>query len=415
MRIDTLILENFRTYETLTLGLSGSDIHLFMGPNGMGKTNLLEGISMLSGARSFLGVEDDHLVQWGKDFFRIRGNIRSEDAREFSIEVVLERAPKIRKAYFVNDAPVKLRDFIGVFPTVSFLPQDLDLLRGPPALRRRLIDRILCQTSGEYLQHMVAYARCLKQRNAFLRKIAQFPSPANGTPPSGVRGLRGGGQLEELLSWNHEISLHGSFITLSRLSLLQSLNDALQEKLHALGLLCQTSSIVYKRQGTAQTHEELTQEFQTLLNDSHDQDIRLQSTTIGPHRDDWMLFIDGRSAETWMSRGEQRLCIVTLFLLQAAYMTDAIGEKPIILLDDVFSELDSVHRQLLCDHLTDHQILITSAHQPPVDRGWRIWTINKGNVQEAQHNFVPSPLGGGTGRGGKIVQLNKEYSSTPSP
>ncbi|MBI3336020.1 DNA replication/repair protein RecF [Candidatus Peregrinibacteria bacterium] len=378
MRIQALTLENFRTYERLTLDLTQGDTHLFIGPNGAGKTNLLESISVLSGARSFLGVEDDHVLQWGKSFFRVRGVMKSKEG-ESSGEVVEEFLPRRRKAYFMNDAPVRLRGFVGTFPTVSFLPQDLDLLTGSPGLRRRFLDRVLCQTSPEYLQHYIAYARCLKQRNALLRRMATFPSPL------------------ELTTWDQQMSSHACAITLSRLALIQSLNDMLQIKLNELGLLCDSASIAYQRQSTTQTYEDLIQEFQTLLQNSRERDLQLRTTGVGPHRDDWMIEVSGRPVDTWMSRGEQRVCIVALFLLQAEYMNSVRGERPVILLDDVFSELDALHQQSICEHLRDHQILITSTHPSPTFAdGWLTWTVERGIIRSvenahAMHHISPVP------------------------
>jgi len=371
MRIQSLTLENFRTYERLILDLTQGGTHLFIGPNGVGKTNLLESISLLSGARSFLGVEDRYVLLWGKDFFRVRGMLLSGGG-ESSIELVEEFMPKERKAYFVNDAPVPLRHFVRTLPTVCFLPQDLNLLTGSPSLRRCLLDRVLCQTSPEYFQQYIAYARCLKQRNALLRQIAQFPFPLGG-------GSGRGGQ--ELTTWDQQMSSHACVVTLARLSLIQSLNNMLQTKLRELGLLCDSASITYQRQSTAQTHEDLTQEFQKLLQTSREHDLQFRTTGIGPHRDDWILMVDERSVATWMSRGEQRLCIVAFFLLQAEYMNSVCGERPVILLDDVFSELDTDHHVSMCEHLAGNQILITSTHQPSGNRDWKVWGVEKGGVE----------------------------------
>ena len=379
MRIQSLTLENFRTYERLILDLTQGGTHLFIGPNGAGKTNLLESISLLSGARSFLGVEDRHVLRWGKDFFRVRGMLLSGGG-ESSIELVEEFMPKERKAYFVNDAPVPLRHFVRTLPTVCFLPQDLDLLTGSPSLRRCLLDRVLCQTSPEYFQQYIAYARCLKQRNALLRQIAQFPFPLGG-------GSGRGGQ--ELTTWDQQMSSHACVVTLARLSLIQSLNNMLQTKLSELGFLCDSASIAYQRQSTAQTHEDLTQEFQKLLQTSRERDLKLRTTGIGPHRDDWMLEVSGRPVDTWMSRGEQRVCIVALFLLQASHIASVREEQPVIMLDDVFSELDARHQACIRNACREHQVLITSTFDPPLFHDGCFWDVHGGRVTERAECRAP--------------------------
>ncbi|HLD71303.1 MAG TPA: AAA family ATPase, partial [Candidatus Peribacteraceae bacterium] len=218
MRIDFLILEQFRSYPSTRLTWSPGDIELLIGPNGSGKTNVLEAISILSQGRSCLGSEEWDLPSWGTEFYRLTAEITSDATVREKIEVVSQVAPRRAKAAYVNDVRTPVPSIVGRLPTVIFLPQDLHLFGGPPSERRRFLDQILAQVSHDYAEALHDYQRVMKQRNTLLRRIADQESK-----PS------------ELDTWDGEIATLGSLLTVRRLELIETFGLTLRDEMAALG------------------------------------------------------------------------------------------------------------------------------------------------------------------------------------
>ena len=334
-----------------------------MGPNGSGKTNVLEAIALLGLGRSCRGVRMTHLGHWGSSFFRVRGEGKSDHGHETSVEVVFESQP-LRMAYFLRDGQVPLGKFLGRFPVALFLPDDLHLFRGIPQLRRRFLDRILTQVCPWYLPQLLQYRRVLNQRNGLLKHVP-FPSAA------------------EFLPWEQRLASLGSAITLARLEFLETLQMTLLRELTSMGLLWSDALFHYMRATVSRDVATLEQEYLSLLQASRVRDALLRSTTIGPHREDWRISVQGRDLVTFVSRGEQRLVFLALLLLAAAYLELRRSEKPVILLDDIFSELDSGHQHLLLEALQGFQMFVTATHIPTGWRGER-WSVTSGCVEELQ-------------------------------
>ena len=363
MRILTLKLEQFRSYRDATLAWSPGDIELLIGPNGSGKTNILEAISILSQGKSCLGSEEWDLPSWGTEFYRLTAETQSDAMVREKIEVVSQVAPRRAKAAFVNDVRTPVPSIVGRLPTVIFLPQDLHLFGGPPSERRRFLDQILAQVSPDYAQALHDYLRVMKQRNTLLRRIADHESK-----PS------------ELETWDREIAEKGSLLTIRRLELIETFGLTLRDEMAALGEDAKEVKFHYDRKGTQRDEQALAEELLGMLLHYRERDILLQSTTIGPHRDDWHLSVDGRSLMTFASRGQQRTAVLALLFLEVSYLELRRGEKPVILLDDVFSELDDHHQEGVLTSLGQHHILITSTHAPPALHGASLWEINRGQV-----------------------------------
>lgn len=363
MRLLSLSLEQFRSYSQHSIDFSGGSVSIFVGPNGAGKTNVIEAISVLSLTKSCQGLEEQDLIQWEKEYYRVQCHCQNDQGDEKTLEVTSQIAPRKQKGCFVNDVRTPLGDMVGTIPTVLFLPQDLQLFSGPPANRRAFIDQLLCQVSPQYLKVMADYKKVLKQRNSLLKRIAE-----------------GSSSQDDLAIWDAEVAQKGASITLRRLEMIEVLECTLTEELRALGEHWNDVHLVYDRKGAARTIETAEQELKDLLEHYRSRDIILQSTTVGPHREDWHIEVDGRSLPTFASRGQQRTAVLALLFLKVSYVELRRQEKPVILLDDVFSELDDAHQSALLSSFDDHQVIITTTHIPESLHGASVFTVADGKI-----------------------------------
>jgi len=359
VQIKSITLEQFRSFPKLELNFGSSNIHVLLGPNGAGKTNILESVSILSETKSFLSAQETDLVHWGDEFARIKGQLENDQGEKSQIEVVSQIAPRKQKACFINDVRTSLNDAIGHLPTVSFLPQDLELFTGSPQIRRKFLDSLLSQVSPEYSKALSQYSKILKQRNSLLKKIAE-----------------GIAKRSDLKQWDQMLSDAGSILILRRLELVEVFQCTLLQEFEALGESWNSVEIKYKRKGRARTEDNLACELRDLLEHYQERDIMLQSTTIGPHRDDWMVEADGRELTTFASRGQQRAAVLALIFLKVSFLEIRRGEKPVVLLDDVFSELDDEHQKALLKCFDDYQVIISATHIPDGIGRVKVWDVN---------------------------------------
>ena len=363
MRLVDLDLRQFRNYGQQTVEFSNADVQLFVGKNGRGKTNLLEAVSILSITRSCRGRDDDEMVQWDHDFYRLKATVINDAGDRSIIESVCEVHPRKKKAFFINDVKTPLTGIVGFLPTVTFLPEDLELFTGPPAERRRFIDQLLSQLSSGYLVALSQYQKLLHQRNALLKRIAS--------------GMDGESSLE---LWDHECASRAAIITLARLELMETLNLSFAEEFSSLGEAWPDAELRYERKGETRTLPELDAEYRLFLGANRQRDILLQSTSVGPHREDWQVWKNGRPLPIFASRGQGRTAVLALLQLQVSYLELRRGEKPIILLDDAFSELDDGHQSALLKSLEGRQVLMTATRVPPGAEHAKVSTVEKGMV-----------------------------------
>lgn len=363
MHLLSLSLEHFRSYQSAALRFE-NDVQLFLGSNGSGKTNLLEAIAMLSLTKSFRSREDLDLVHWGDDFLRVTGDAVTDAGEPVRLEVTSVLSPRRQKGLFRNDVRVSTGQIVGLLPTVTFLPQDLSLFSGPPGERRRFLDQLLCQVSPEFLTVSAGYQKVLQQRNALLKRIARAEASS-----------------DDLLLWDRQLSARGSALTAARLELIETLTLTFQRELECLGEQWDDVQLVYSRKGTARERSAMEEELMALLLQNRERDILLQSTTVGPHREDWQVTCSGRALPGFASRGQERTAVLALLFLQVSYMELRRGEKPLILLDDVFSELDDAHQFALLSNLGGYQVFLTTTHLPPALGALSLWEVTKGSVE----------------------------------
>jgi DNA replication and repair protein RecF len=344
MRLLTLTLESFRNYDDLTIDFEDHEnVSVLLGENATGKTNVLEAISVLALLKSARKANDGDLITWEKSHYRIRGKCRSDRGEEMTVEVVSQIEPKKSRASFINDVRIRTAEYIGRLPLITFTPDDLTLFTGAPSVRRRLIDALLCQVSPSYLLALSGYEKALRQRNALLKHIKECKQKPNA-----------------LDVWDEKIATLGAVITLDRLQLFESLQMTILRELHSLGEKPTEAQFHYLRKSQGTDEKSIRDELVSQLLHYRERDILILATTTGPHRDDWSLSIDNRDIATFASRGQQRAAILALLLLQSSFMELRKGEKPILLLDDVFSEFDAKHRMCVLTTLAEHQVIISA-------------------------------------------------------
>lgn len=367
MRITSLSFEQFRSYERCDLTFSNADTHVFVGENGAGKTNVVEAASFLSTGRSCLKAQPEDVVRWGTDFFRLRADTKSDNGELSNVEYVWQSSPRRQSALFIRDVKTPLLSFIGALPTIVFLPQDLDLFTGAPSARRSFLDVLLSQLRPEFAAQRIEFERVLKQRNAMLVSIADGVST-----------------IEHLALWDARFAAAAARLTLRRDEVIARFNRSICDTVVRLGEENWTDlRMVHDRKTSGADVASIETDMLQLLLSSRERDLAVRGTTVGPHREDWHLEALGHDIATFASRGQQRAALIALLLGSAELFRDVRGEKPVILLDDVLSELDDHHQDALLSSLHGHQVIITSAHPVPVAGTRALWTVSHGQITQS--------------------------------
>lgn len=354
MRLTSVSLENFRNYTNLSIAID-ADLVLILGENAAGKTNLLESIFYLSRLKSFR-APDAALVRRGADFFALRGQIGGR-----THEALMQVFPKSARQVKTDGIKTK-RSLWQTFRTVLFVPNDLNLFILGPIFRRKFLDETLCQQSLVYNLNLTSLEHVLKQRGALLQLLSQ-----------------GDGNRSELEFWNQELARVSVAIRKSRLAFVDFLNSRFKQTINKLTGFDYECVIEF----TTFTNIENEADFLAELKRLEEAEIRSNKNLLGPHRDDFIINKDGELNIYNSSRGELRAQILALKLLQAEYLSDET-QKPIILLDDVFSELDELRRAKLIECLTGHQIFITSTeehHLPKLTKETLVLMVKNGTTE----------------------------------
>lgn len=343
MKLLGLELTNFRSYERAAFELNPS-VTLVVGPNASGKTNLLEAVYVLASTRSFRAKDRD-LVRHGEDFFRVVA--RGEEAE---LALGFRHSPITEKRVTHDGAKKTLVAHVGVVQVTLFEPSDLTLLTGPPEPRRKYLDFLLSQTDRMYLRTLQAYRRTLKQRNALL-------------DPERPMSLR-----DDLFVWDVKLAELAVEIFGRRQELVRHLNRLLPEVYSRIAGEHQEPQIVYQPSVSG----DYAEEFLSTLQANIRRDMAVGFTTIGPHREDFAVTFKGTALELVASRGEVRTVVLAMKLAEVAYAEQATGIRPILLLDDVFSELDRERRSYLVGQLGNYQAIITTTDADAIAREFTV-------------------------------------------
>jgi DNA replication and repair protein RecF len=340
VRLDRVWLTDFRSYDALEVELAPG-LTALLGDNGQGKTNLLEAVAWLATLSSFRGAPNDALVRQGAT----RAVIRAEgEAEGRAILLEAELVPGGRNRVLVNRQPLKkARDLLGVLRVTVFAPDDLELVKGGPAERRRYLDDALVAAHPRYDALRAEVDKVLKQRNALLKGV--------------------GGRLDEsagftLDVWDAKLAEAGGDLAAAR-------QDLLGRLLPVLGRTYDAVAHGPAEVGARYVADWAATGLAEALAAARRDDVRRGVSTVGPHRDDVELSIGGLPARTHASQGEQRSLALALRLASHEVVTDAAGTAPVLLLDDVFSELDPDRSDALLANLPSGQTVLTSASGLP--------------------------------------------------
>lgn len=332
MVIESIKLENFRNYETLELTLDPGT-NIFYGENAQGKTNILESVYLCGTTKSHKGSKDREMIRFDQEEAHIRMKL-DRDGSSYSIDMHLKKNRP--KGIAINGVPIrKAGELLGLGNFVFFSPEDLNIIKSGPGERRRFVDLELCQLSKVYLFQLSNYNKILNQRNKLLKEITFRPE-----------------YLDTLDVWDRQLVQYGERVIREREKFVGRLNEIIGGIHQRLSGGRETLVIHYEK------NVEL-EEFEARLTANRDRDLKLRTTQAGPHRDDLCFDIGGMDIRKFGSQGQQRTAALSLKLSEIELVKQEIKDTPVLLLDDVLSELDSSRQKYLLDGIHDIQTLIT--------------------------------------------------------
>lgn len=332
MFVKSLKLKNFRNYDLLDLEFD-SETNIFYGDNAQGKTNILESVYLTGTTKSHRGTKDRDLIKFGEEEAHIETLVEKQGV-PFKIDIHLKKNSP--KGIAINKIPIKrASELFGIINIVFFSPEDLNIIKNGPSERRRFIDIELAQLDKVYLNDLSNYNRIVNQRNKLLKDISERKD-----------------LLETLDIWDMQLVQYGNRVIERRKIFIEQINEII-EKVHGkltggkeqLKLVYESGTGIY--------------DLETALFKNRERDIRMKSTSVGPHRDDICFMSNEIDIRKFGSQGQQRTAALSLKLSEIELVKKVIHDTPILLLDDVLSELDKNRQNYLLDSIRDIQTLIT--------------------------------------------------------
>lgn len=343
MYVSNVVLKFYRNYEYADIKLN-KEVNVIYGNNAQGKTNILESIYLFTTGKSYRTNKDKELIQFGQQYAKLKIEFNNRNGDNTG-EIILSADQK--KRIKVNEVPInKIGELMGFFNAVIFSPEDLDLVKSGPAQRRKFIDICISQLRPNYFYNLQKYLKVMQQRNNLLKSIHQ------------KRSLK-----ETLPIWEEELVQCGAKIILNRIAFIKKIRD-IAERIH-LDITRGTEhlKIQYRTNiGIDETEEDIdkiVKDFRHKLNHYRGKEIENGMTLIGPHRDDIYFMINDNHAKKFGSQGQQRTVVLSLKMAEMEYMKEEIGEYPILLLDDIMSELDRNRQHYIMNNITNRQVIIT--------------------------------------------------------
>ena len=371
MHIDKLVLKNYRNYEEANLRLSPK-LNIFIGNNAQGKTNLLESIYVTGFGKSFRTNKDKDLVRMDQDqaIVKVHGVKAYTDV---TVDFRLNR--QAEKDIRVNGNRLQKRsDLFGALNIVLFSPEDLRLIKEGPSERRKFIDRELSQISPRYCQGLIEYMRIMGQRNQLLKQIPYKSSMKDMLP-----------------IWDEKLAKAGTDVIVRRHKFLKRLGEISNEIHRGITDKKEDLKIEYLSNISVKNYDEydtIYMVFEERLKTAIERDIKRGYTSVGPHRDDLGLFVNGIDIRQFGSQGQQRTAALSLRLSEIEIIKEEVGEYPILLLDDVMSELDSTRQNDLIRTMRDIQTIITITDVESINEDYikeaRIFHVDQGSASPKQ-------------------------------
>ncbi len=340
MHLSKILLQNFRSYNQQLFEFD-PQINLILGPNGSGKTNILESVFLLASGKSFRSSSQAKMINWDTYFCSVRAKLINNKNEELEIEIKLiknlqSNLSTVTRKFLVQKVEKTRKKYLGTLKTVIFHPEDIRLITGSPSRRRELLDTIFCQTEWRYASALSQYNKALKHRNELLNQIKCGQSSKT-----------------ELFYWDQSLIKNDNLIHNFRTSFVRSCNNYFATHSNP-----QIRTISIKYHASILNEEKIEKNFQLDLSRGH--------TQAGNHRDDFsfensIFSTADKNLAFWGSRGQQRLAVLALRLAQINYLEEAYDDTPILLLDDIFSELDPEHQELVTTVCRNYQTIFTSS------------------------------------------------------
>ena len=332
MIVKSLEVSNYRNYENMSI-IFESGKNILYGENAQGKTNVLEALYLSATTKSHRSSRDREMIRFGCEEAHIRTVVCKKD-RDYQIDMHLRRSKA--KGVAINRVPIhKAIDLFGILNVILFSPEDLGIIKNGPAERRRFLDFELCQLDKIYLSDLSRYNQALQQRNKLLKDMEDRP------------------ELKETLPvWDSQLIHYGMGVIRKRREFISNLNEVIQN-IHSK-ITGEKEKIVIKYEPDVSENA-----FSNELAFASERDERMMQTSVGPHRDDMIFQVDGIDIRRFGSQGQQRTAALSLKLSEIALVEQMIHDKPVLLLDDVLSELDGSRQNYLLNSIEDIQTVIT--------------------------------------------------------
>lgn len=347
MKLNKLKLTNFRNHKKLALNFNGES-SLIVGPNGIGKTNILEAIHLLSTTKSVRANHDREVIAHEENIARIEADIEP-NGDKVKLEMLITKNEKFenaaKKIVKIDKVNKTLQAFAGTMNSVLFTPHDVELFTSSPSTRRKYVDALFFQVDRDYKHAHREYTKAVRQRNKVLEQIRDFG--------------RGDDQIE---FWNEKILTEGRIIQKKRVEYFSFIRDNIEKHAKKLNKTGVDYVINYLKNKVSKSRIE---EYEKA-------EIASTQTLIGPHRDDFSIKFNGFDIAKYGSRGEKRATILALKLCEIDFINQHLGRRPILLLDDIFSELDEDHRSTITEIIDLQQTIVTSAEKLDVAHGLKI-------------------------------------------
>ena len=363
-----LHVQDFRNYEEVTLE-TNAPVNIFVGNNAQGKTNLLEAIYMLALTRSHRAGKDAEMIRWHQQVASIFAQIEKQYG---SYDMGLTIAKQGKTAKINGLIQSRLTEYIGHLNVVLFAPEDLELVKGSPGVRRRFLDIEIGQIQSSYLYHLSQYKRALAQKNKYLQSMQNKMV-----------------KHDDLLTlWNEQMAQHAVKIIKKRLFYLEKLSEWAQ-KIHA-GITNGEESLKIRYHASLVLEDEtdetvLIDDYMLKLEMLQEKEIRRGNALVGPHRDDLLFFINDKEVHVYGSQGQQRTTALSLKLAEIELIHEVVGEYPLLLLDDVLSELDEIRQTHLINTFQNKvQTFITTTSTANIDmkkvKNASVFDVSQGTI-----------------------------------
>ena len=352
MIIESVDLKDYRNYKILNMNFN-PQINIIYGDNAQGKTNILESVYVCCTTKSHKGSKDKEMIRFGEDEAHIKLTVRKQDV-PYRIDMHLKKNKA--KGIAINGIPIrKASELFGIVNVVFFSPEDLNIIKNGPAERRRFLDLELCQLNKLYVHGLIQYNRVVTQRNKLLKELSFHP------------------EYEETLDiWDLQLAQYGRQVIEYRTDFVKQLNEMI------VGIHNQLSGGKEHLEIFYEPNVE-TEKLEDALAKNRDSDLRQRTTGIGPHRDDISFIVNGIDIRRFGSQGQQRTAALSLKLAEIELVKYLVKDYPVLLLDDVLSELDGSRQEHLLAGIDHIQTMITCTgledflnHRFPIDKIYKV-------------------------------------------